>query len=75
MSFNKRYITNDKIISYFKRYDIDSIIKMYKGTDAIIAEEGISSIILSILYDKSKLKDPIKIKEEIKEEILKSFVL
>jgi hypothetical protein len=60
MGFHKRFITNKQIIDLFESGKITEIIKLYtSGVDVIIADAGLSSKLLDIIYDDKCDKESI----------------
>ena len=52
MSFHKRYITTDIIISFFNNSGSDGVINLYtKGVDVLILNEGLPSDINKIIHN------------------------
>ena len=52
MGFNKRHITNDKVIDTYSRIGIAGVKELYtKGVDALILETGLASEIDDILSE------------------------
>lgn len=59
MSFHKRYITNDRVISLFNDGGAIAVINWYtRGVDALITEMGLASDIVEIIdKDEGKRSD------------------
>jgi len=67
MSFHKRYIDNNQVISLFQAGGAERVIKWYTGkVDALILESGLASDINKILSDSEwAILGTTKISEEI----------
>ena len=73
MSFHRRHIDNNQVITLFREGGINRVKDWYtKGADALVTESGLASLIVDILdvVGISDLDKWDKISEEIKNEII-----
>jgi len=78
MGFHKRWLMNDSLIDMYRNRGINAIAEWVDGADALMAEEGLASKVIDLLYEEqfdsteiwnkiSKLISDASIKKGIKD--------
>jgi len=52
MGFHKRWLMNDSLIDIYRNKGINAIAEWVDGADALMAEEGLSSEVVDLLYEE-----------------------
>ena len=52
MGFHKRWLMNDSLIDMFRNKGINAVAVWVDGADALIAEGGLSSEVIDLLYEE-----------------------
>ena len=52
MGFHKRWLMNDSLIDMYRNKGINAIAEWVDGADALMAEEGLSSEVVDLLYEE-----------------------
>lgn len=52
MGFHKRWLMNDSLIEMYRNRGINAIAEWVDGADALMAEEGLASQVLDLLYEE-----------------------
>mgnify|MGYP003151705156 FL=1 len=52
MGFHKRWLMNDSLISMYRKGGINAVAEWVDGADALMAEEGLASEVLDLLYEE-----------------------
>jgi len=73
MGFHKRWLMNDSLIEMYRDKGINAVAEWVDGADALIAEGGLSSEVVDLLYEEKfrPIETWNKISELISEASLK----
>jgi len=52
MGFHKRWLMNDSLIDIYRDKGINAVAEWVDGADALIAEDGLASDVVDLLYEE-----------------------
>ncbi len=52
MGFHKRWLMNDSLIDMYRNKGINAVAEWVNGADALMAEEGLATNIVDLLYEE-----------------------